>query len=121
MIDYLIRFDDEDAARASAVALPYLVDGEWITSVVIPGVRVYTVTGTAVDDEGNEVESREYLPYWYLWVALPSLDETLAARSMVVADRESRQVLSSLIPQHDWPMYHCDPVIAGSDYPFGVG
>lgn len=120
MIDHLRRYDSEADAIADPLVAGFLTEGRWDTSRVIPGVRVYTVTGTTTDDEGNEVETREYLPYWYLWIALPEIDDDLAEASMVVADRETRTVLSSRIPEADWSLYHCEPVIAGSDYPFGA-
>lgn len=118
MIDHLIRYADEAAALADPMVATYRAEDGWDTSRVIPSVRVYTVIGTTTDDEGSQVEVRGYLPYWYLWIALPERREDLTC--MVVADRESRTVLSSLIPPEDWHLYHCEPVIAGSDYPFGL-
>lgn len=119
MIDYLVRFDDESQATK---ALPeYRIGDLWNTSTVIPGCKVYIVTGTTEDEEGNPVEVRQYLPYWYLWIAIDREDEFLAQMSMVVANREERKVLMSRIPEKDWGLYNIEPVIAGSDYPFGLG
>lgn len=117
MIDHLVRYDGEAEALADPLVARFVIEGKWDTSRVIPGVRVYTL-GEPVETEDGPQETREYLSYWYLWIALPERDEALTC--MVVADRESRTVLSSLIPAEDWPLYHCEPVIAGSNYPFGI-
>lgn len=119
MIDHLLRYNNEAAAIADPLVAAYRTEDGWDTSRVIPGVRVYTL-GEPVETEDGPQETREYLPYWYLWIALDEQDDDLAAACMVVADRESRTVLSSLIPPEDWHLYHCEPVIAGSDYPFGA-
>lgn len=126
MIDHLLRFPNEAAA---IVACSQFRPAEgWDTSQVVPGCRVYIVTGTSTDPEtGAPVEVREYLPYWYLWVALPALDEALTAmpECMIAADREAAgrgepYALFSRIPAENLPSYFVEPVIAGSRYPFGA-
>lgn len=115
MIDYLLRFADEAAARAACPQ--FRTEEGWDTSRVIPACRVYTLT------DGIP----EYLPYWYLWVALPALDAALTTmpECMIAADREAAAAsepyaLFSRVPAADLPAYHVEPVIAGSRHPFGA-
>lgn len=124
MIDHLRRYTDEEEAKADPLVSVFIFEEEWDASRVIPGCRVYTVTGTHEDDEGNIVEDREYLPYWYLWIATPTVLEQLVGVSIIIADREKALagepfIIDTLISAEDLPRYNIEPVIAGSNYPFG--
>lgn len=126
MIDHLRRYDTEADAIADPLVADYRTEDGWDTSRVIPGCKVYTVTGTTKDGEGNEVEVREYLPYWYLWIAVPEVIEALKGRCIIIADREKALagdpafIIDTLMAPETLPLYHIEPVIAGSRYPFGA-
>lgn len=131
MIDHLLRFADEAAAIAVCPQFYRQADDEapagWDQSRVIPGVRVYQVTGTDTDAEGNPFDVRAYEPWWYLWVSLPAIDDALAAMDdcMIVADREAAErgesyVRTLRIPPDNLPNYFVEPVMGGSRYPFGI-
>jgi len=124
MIDHLRRYDTEADAIADPLVAAYRTDDGWDTSRVIPGCRVYTVTGTTTDGEGNEVEVREYLPYRYLWLAVPAVIEALRGKCIIIADREKALagqpfIVETLMPPEALALYQIEPVIAGSNYPFG--
>lgn len=125
MIDHLRRYDTEADAIADPLVAAYRTEDGWDNSRVIPGCRVYTVTGTATDGEGNTVETREYLPYWYLWIAVPTVIEALRGKCIIIADREKSLrrepfIIETLMPPEALAIYQIEPVIAGSNYPFGA-
>lgn len=126
MIDHLRRYDAEADAIKDPLVAAYRTEDGWDNSSVIPGCRVYTVTGTTKDDEGNQVEVREYLPYWYLWIAVSKMIEPLRGKCIIIADREKalageKFIIDTLMPSEALALYQIEPVIAGSNYPFGVG
>lgn len=125
MIDHLRRYDTEAEALTDPLVAAYRTGDGWDTSRVIPGCRVYTVTGTTTDGEGNEVEVREYLPYWYLWLAVPAVIEALRGKCIIIADREKALagqpfIIETLMPPEALALYQIEPVLAGSNYPFGA-
>lgn len=125
MIDHLRRYDTEADALADPLVSAYRTEDGWDTSRVIPGCRVYTVTGTATDGEGNPVETREYLPYWYLWIAERTVIDALRGQCIIIADRAKANagqsfIVETLMPQEALALYQIEPVIAGSNYPFGA-
>ncbi len=125
MIDHLRRYDTEAEALTDPLVAAYRTEGGWDTSRVIAGCRVYTVTSTTTDGEGNPVETREYLPYWYLWIAVPAVIEPLRGQCIIIADREASLagqsfIIETLMPPEALALYQIEPVIAGSDYPFGA-
>lgn len=125
MFDHLRRYDTEAEALADPLAAAYRTEDGWDTSRVIPGCRVYTVTGTTTDGEGNTVETREYLPYWYLWLAVPAVIDALRGKCIIIADREKALagqpfIVETLMPPEALALYQIEPVIAGSNYPFGA-
>lgn len=124
MIDHLIRATDKDALRAILPA--WFEDGAPDASRAF-FCRVYTVTGTTTDGDGNTVETRAYEPWDYLWLALDELDTTIAAmpECMIAADRDAAErgdiyVRALRIPPDKLPDYFVEPVMAGSGYPFGA-
>lgn len=125
MIDHLRRYDNEAEALADQLVAAYRTEDGWDTSRVIPGCQVYTITDATTDGEGNEVETREYLPYWYLWVAEREVVEALRGQCIVIADREAAArgepfIVETMMQPEQLPLYRIEPVIAGSVYPFGV-
>lgn len=124
MIDYLRRYVSEEEAKADALVAPFLLGGEWDTARVIPAVRVYTLGEEITNVYGNTYHVRIFLPYWYLWVSLPTVEQELVATSVIVADRrqwelEGEYIIHSLIPAEDFPSYYADNTMAGAGYPFG--
>lgn len=125
MIDHLRRYGNEAEALADPLTAAYRTEDGWDTSRGIPGCRVYTVTGTTTDDDGNTVETREYLPYWYLWIAERAVVEALRGNCIIIADRDKANagepfIIETLMPPEALAVYQIEPVIAGSNYPFGA-
>lgn len=125
MIDHLRRYDTVADAIADPLVAVYRAEDGWDTSRVIPGCRVFTITGTTTDEEGNTVETREYLPYWYLWIATPEVIEALRGNCIIIADREAANrgepfIIETMMSPEQLPLYQIEPVIAGSRYPFGA-
>jgi hypothetical protein len=124
ILDHLIKWDAEADAIA---ALPQfftedLDGGKHLRGDVAFWTRVFTVDG--LDGDGNEI--RSYLPYVYTWVCTGGPDADLMAlpNCMIVADREKAQageqfILHMAIPPQEMLLYFVEPVILGSNYPFG--
>lgn len=113
MIDHLRRYTDEAEALADPLVAAFGVEDGWDTSRVIPGCRVYT-----------GAEDREYLPYWYLWIAAPEVIDELRGKCIIIADREAAErgepfIVETLMSPEQLPLYCIEPVMAGSRYPFG--
>lgn len=95
MIDHLLRFASEADAIA---ALPrfYIFgegkgSGSWDTSQCIPDTKVFTITGTTTDAEGNVSETREYVKGWFIQVALKAEDQVLNKRAgATVINRDTK-------------------------------
>lgn len=117
MIDHLLRFTSEADAIA---ALPRFRTGEgkdaaWDTSQCIPDSKVYSVTGTTTDKEGNVSETRDYVPGWFIQVALKAEDQALNKRAgATVIDRDTKarsKVDATVAAKAGWKV---EPVFAGS-------
>jgi len=117
MIDHLLRFPDEADAIA---ALPRFRTGEgkdagWDTSRCIPDTKVYRVTGTVEDKDGNVSETRDYVPGWFIQIGLTSEDQTLnklAAATIINRESKARtKVDSAVAAKAGWRV---EPVFAGS-------
>lgn len=134
MIDHLVRFDSEDDARADATCGAYYVDGAWRGDCCIPGVVVWrpadntqeTVSGP---DGDMVVTVRHPLPYWYLLIALPVMNDALRNHPtcMIAADRDAAAlgdpayVIYSPVPPDQLGDYFVEPTFAGSRYPSAGG
>lgn len=123
MIDHLIRFDSEADALADPVLAPYRSGAVFDQSRVIAGVKVWQPANDTVD---GDVVSHDYLPYFYLMIGLPALDEALRNHPacMLVADRDKANagepfVVYSPLPIEALAEYALEPSFAGSGYPFG--
>jgi len=117
MIDHLMSFATEADAIA---ALPRFRVGEgkdaaWDTSQCIPDSRVYAVTGTVEDRDGNVSETRDYVPGWFIQVGLVAQDAILdKMAAATVTDRESKtriKVDTAVAAKAGWRV---EPVFAGS-------
>ena len=137
MIDHLIKFTDEATAIADPVVGAYYMPPRAATAnqPAFPGAwrsdctfktQVYTLPGTFTtftkpDGSTVQIPDRAYLPYFYIWIALPAQDDAIAAmpNCMAIADRNTMTMLQCAIPPVAMSQYHVEPVIAGSNYPFG--
>lgn len=123
MIDHLIKADSEEAMIALVgaylnlhVAATEDEPARWRQDISFPCKVI----------DRSDPESPVALPYFYLWVALPEIDETLAGlpECVIVADRAAAErgesfVLWATLPATELDVYSVEPVIAGSNYPFG--
>lgn len=125
--DHLIRFDDEDAAKADPTIGTYWSDETgWDTSRMLTsasGLSVSAITGEheVTDPDTGETHMEptlQPLPYFYVCLCLPQVDEDLKARAMIVADRDNDAILHSLIPVEQLAGFRITPVIAGMSYAF---
>jgi len=117
VFDHLLRFASEAEAIA---ALPRFRVGEgkeatWDTSQCIPNTRVFSVTGTETDKDGNITETRDYLPGWFIQIGLPTQDRVLdKLAAATITDRESKvltKVDATVSAKSGWKV---EPVFAGS-------
>ena len=129
MIDYLLRFASETQAMD---ALPVFAPDfspeprSWDTSCCLPNVRCFRDLGTETiaDPDMGEITMplREYLPGWYVIVALDTRDDGAfpADAVVLIADRDAGTILHTITTQADLATLRLEPVFAGSDYPFGA-
>jgi len=117
MIDHLLRFASEAEAIA---ALPRFrvgkgKDASWDTSQCIPDSKVYSITGTVEDKDGNVSETRDYVPGWFIQVGLQSQDSVLDKMAgTTIMNRESKiatKVDAVVSAKTNWIV---EPVFAGN-------
>jgi hypothetical protein len=120
MIDHLLRFPSEKAAQA---ALPqFWRDGDgkddpggWDTSQCIPDTKVYRVTGTVTDEDGNVTETRDYVKGWFIQIGMPVEDQVLnklAAATIMNREAKTRsKVDATVAAKAGWCV---EPVFAGT-------
>lgn len=139
MIDHLLSFSDEAAAKAILPSYWFAgEDGEpdtWRGDRCIPGVSVYAVTGTETHtypDTGEEYEQEVHLafPGWFIVISLADIDPVLRDLAgnacRLIADRDAadrheefiRYLAADLDPA-DLAIAHVEPMFAGANYPFG--
>jgi len=96
-MDYLLKFDSEQAAQAALPTFyraPYSTPdddfyqpGGWDTSVCIPNVQVWKVTGTVerIDDAGNAYlqDVREVQLGWFIRMSVETGLEPFDATGLV--------------------------------------
>lgn len=142
MIDHLLTFADEPTAQADLTVgryfMPTSADGPggWRGDVCIPGVSVYTVTGTTTVTDPTtgqtfQQETRQAFPGWFIVISLPALDPALrdlpANACALIADRGAAALgntfmlfTASNISPAELAAAHVEPTFAGSNYPFGA-
>lgn len=117
MIDHLLRFASEADAIA---ALPRFRTGEgkdatWDSSRCIPDTKVYTVTGTVEDKDGNVSETRDYIPGWFIQVGLDKEDQTLnKLAAATITNRDTKtltKIDATVAAKSGWRV---EPVFAGT-------
>lgn len=113
MIDHLLRFASEADAIA---ALPdFRVEGGWDLSHCIPDTKVYVVTSTSTDKDGNVTETRDYVPGWFIQIGLKQEDRILnKLANATITDRTTKtrsKVDATVAAKVGWRV---EPVFAGS-------
>lgn len=138
MIDHLMTFASEAAAKADAVVGQYWIsDGQghaaWRGDCCIPNVFVWApasnTTVTGVDGNGNPITStvrHAYDSNWRIIISKPVKDAALAASANchLVADRDAAArglpfVLQTVLTDAQLNALAIEPTFAGSAYPFG--
>jgi hypothetical protein len=135
MIDHLIRFADEEQAKADPVVGAYWREardgyGAWDGACCFPGQRVWKPAENVVSQvtmppnmggATMEISTPQYLPYWYITISAVAVVPALRDHPtcMVVWSRTTNtQIYSKLTPEL-LAEYTISPVPAGSTYPFG--
>jgi hypothetical protein len=139
MIDHLMAFVDEAAARADSVVGAYWHSdgkggGSWDLSCCIPGIFVWApandttsqVTGPG-GQQVNVVTHHACDGLWRMNIALPSKSSALAASSAchLIADRGAAIagqpfILQSVLNDVQLATLMLQPMFVGSNYPFGA-
>jgi hypothetical protein len=136
MIDHLMTFSSEAAAKADPVVGPYWIDdgqgsgGAWRGDCCIPGIFVWRPADQSVvtlPDGSTSIIRRPYDGNWRLAIAHLQPNPVLCASPAchLVTDRDAAAagqpfVLQSVLSAAELATLALEPVFAGSNYPFGV-
>lgn len=129
MIDHLLVFADEAAARAAVPQFGMVdEDGDWHWNgsnvmpvrAYIPGEYVNHADGTV-----TVIRADVNVPGYRIWVALPEYDATLTGLE-IACDRDALNrgepwLLFSAVPVQRMAMVKLTPMYAGADYQFSNG
>jgi len=129
MIDHLMTFANEEAAKADPVVGSYFANGEWKSDICVPGVFVWAPASNTIgtDPNGNSyVVRRAYDANWRVIIAKATPDASLLSLPSchLVADREAAAagrpfILQSILGEAQLAELALEPMFAGSSYPFG--
>jgi hypothetical protein len=129
MIDHLMTFANEEAAKADPVVGSYFANGEWKSDICVPGVFVWAPASNTIgtDPNGNSyVVRRAYDANWRVIIAKAAPDASLLSLPSchLVADREAAAagrpfILQSILGEAQLAELALEPMFAGSSYPFG--
>jgi hypothetical protein len=129
MIDHLMTFANEEAAKADPVVGSYFANGEWKSDICVPGVFVWAPASNTIgtDPNGNSyVVRRAYDANWRVIIAKAAPDPSLLSLPSchLVADREAAAagrpfILQSILGEAQLAELALEPMFAGSSYPFG--
>jgi hypothetical protein len=129
MIDHLMTFANEEAAKADPVVGSYFANGEWKSDICVPGVFVWAPASNTIgtDPNGNSyVVRRAYDGNWRVIIAKAAPDASLLSLPSchLVADREAAAagrpfILQSILGEAQLAELALEPMFAGSSYPFG--
>jgi hypothetical protein len=129
MIDHLMTFANEEAAKADPVVGSYFANGEWKSDICVPGVFVWAPASNTIgtDPNGNSyVVRRAYDANWRVIIAKAVPDASLLSLPSchLVADREAATagrpfILQSILGEAQLAELALEPMFAGSSYPFG--
>jgi hypothetical protein len=129
MIDHLMTFANEEAAKADPVVGSYFANGEWKSDICVPGVFVWAPASNTIgtDPNGNSyIVRRAYDANWRVIIAKAAPDASLLSLPSchLVADREAATagrpfILQSILGEAQLAELALEPMFAGSSYPFG--
>jgi hypothetical protein len=129
MIDHLMTFANEDAAKADPVVGSYFMNGEWRSDICVAGVFVWAPASNTIgtDPNGNPYVVRHaYDANWRVIIAKAAPDPSLSSLPSchLVADREAAAagrpfILQSILGDAQLAELALEPTFAGSTYPFG--
>jgi YVTN family beta-propeller protein len=136
MIDYILGFPDEATAIAEIGSLTAVVGSNGGTTH-----QFYYPTETFTDQSGNVVEvdpghwdesfiapniqvysggpNSSPLPGWFVWISTNTVDNSLANNPATLMELD-RDTNSAIEGQSFLLTHYVSPVIAGTDYPFGI-
>lgn len=130
MIDHLLAFTDEAAAKSDPVVGTYWHSdgqggGSWDMSQCIPGLFVWAPAADTTS--GGVITHHAYDSLWRINIALPAKSAALAALSSchLIADREAASagkpfIIQSVLSDAQLAALMLQPLFAGASYPFGA-
>jgi hypothetical protein len=129
MIDHLMTFANEEAAKADPIVGSYFANGEWRSDICIAGVFVWAPASNTVGTDPNGtsyVVRHAYDTNWRLIIAKGAPDPSLLSLPSchLVTDREAAAagrsfILQSILSEAELTGLALEPTFAGSSYPFG--
>jgi hypothetical protein len=129
MIDHLMTFTNEEAAKADPVVGSYFVNGEWRSDICVAGVFVWAPAGNTVGTDPNGtsyIVRHAYDTKWRVIIAKGTPDPSLSSLPSchLVTDREAAAaglpfILQSILSEAQLAELALEPTFAGSSYPFG--
>ena len=129
MIDHLMTFASEAAAKADPVVGSYFANGEWRSDICVAGVFVWAPARNSIGTDPNGtsyVVRQSYDTNWRIIIAKAAPDPTLLSLPSchLVADREAAAagrpfILQSILSEAQLAELALEPTFAGSSYPFG--
>jgi hypothetical protein len=129
MIDHLMTFANEEAAKADPVVGSYFANGEWKSDICVPGVFVWAPASNTIGTDPNGysyIVRRAYDANWRVIIAKAAPDASLLSLPSchLVADREAATagrpfILQSILGEAQLAELALEPMFAGSSYPFG--
>lgn len=123
MIDYILKFADEAAAKTALAAR--LKTGEWPSDYCLPGITLWRDSQDIPDGQGGFIHTP--LVGFFILVSLDRILPALRdlAVVQVVIDRELARtrtagaVIKSNVTNLVLQDIRFSPIYAGSDFPFG--
>jgi hypothetical protein len=129
MIDYLMTFASEAAAKADPIVGSYFVDGQWRSDICVADVFVWVPASNTIGTDPNGtpyVVRQAYDTNWRVIIAKPAPDPSLSLLPSchLVADRDAAAagrpfILQSILSEVQLAGLALEPTFAGSSYPFG--
>lgn len=131
MIDHLMTFATEAAAKADPVVGTYNINGVWRGDCCIPNVFVWspasnTTNGTDPITGQPIIMRHAYDTNWRIIISKPTQDAALSALASchLVTNRDAANagqpfVIQSVLTDVQLAALAIEPTFAGSSYPFG--
>jgi hypothetical protein len=128
MIDHLMTFESEAAAKADPVVGSYYANGKWRSDVCIADVFVWAPASNSISTDPNGspyVIRQRYDTNWRMIIAKAASDPSLSSLPSchLVTDREAAAagrpfILQSILSEAQLAELNLEPTFAGSSYPF---